>query len=75
MTDLKEQRICCKFCFNLKKIDSETYRTLIKAFYDGVMSRLPMLSGFQVNQTSARDFECSVPPSLSQIGENVENVC
>ena len=39
------------------------------------MSRLPMLSGFQVNQTSARDFECSVPPSLSQIGENVENVC
>ena len=45
MADLKEQRIFHKFCFNLKKIASETYRTLIKAFYDDTMSKVQMLNG------------------------------
>jgi hypothetical protein len=71
VADLKEQRICYKFCFNLKKTASETYRTLTKAFYDDIMSRVQTLNGIHVS--SHQTFECSGPPSLSQAGENVEN--
>jgi len=46
---LKEQRICYKFCLNVKKIASETYRTLLKAFYDDTMSRVQMLNGIHVS--------------------------
>jgi len=65
VADLKEQRICYKVCFNLKKIASDTYRTLIKAFYDAVVSRVQTLNGIRVecHQTSARGFECSGPQS------------
>ena len=65
MADLKEQRICYKFCFNVKKIASKTYRTLIKAFSDDTMSRVQTLNGIHVScrQTSAGRFECSGPPS------------
>ena len=66
MADLKEKRIYYRFCFNLKKIASEMYRTmLIKAFYDDTMSRVQTLNSIHVSslQTSARGFECSGPPS------------
>ena len=64
VADLKEQRIHYKVCFNRRKIASETYRTLIKAFCD-IMSRVQMLNGIHVSchQTLARDFECSGLPS------------
>jgi len=39
MTDFKEQRICIKFCFNLKKIAAETHRMLKEAFGDNAMSQ------------------------------------
>jgi len=67
---LKEQRICYKFCFNLQKVASETYRTLIKVFCDDTMSGVQTLNGVHVSchQTSARDFEGLGPPSLSQTG-------
>jgi len=40
---------------------------LMKAFYDDTMSRVQTLNGihFSSHQTSARDFECSGPPSWS----------
>ena len=65
MADLKEKRICYRFCFNRKKIASETYRTLMKAFYGDTMSRVQTLHGIHVSshQTSASGFECSGPPS------------
>jgi len=77
VADLKEQRICYKFCFNVKKIASETYRTLLKAFYDDTMSRVQTVIGIHVSshQTSFRGFECSGPPSLSQTCETTENMC
>ena len=34
MTDVKEQRICIKFCFKLAKTASETHRLLTEAFGD-----------------------------------------
>jgi len=65
VADRKEQRICYKFCFNFKKIASEPYRMLIKAFYVDTMSRVQTLNGIHVSshQTSARGFECSGPSS------------
>ena len=65
MADLKEQRICYKFRFNLKKIASETYRTLTKSFNDDTMSRVQTLNGIHgsCHQTSTRGFEYSGPLS------------
>ena len=37
--DFKEQRICIKFCFNLKKTAAETHRMLQEAFGDNAMSQ------------------------------------
>jgi hypothetical protein len=39
MTDFKEQRICIKFCFNLKKNAAETHGMLQEAFGDNAMSQ------------------------------------
>jgi hypothetical protein len=39
MADFKEQRICIKFCFKLKKTSVETQRMLVEAFGDNAMSR------------------------------------
>jgi len=39
MTDFKEQRICIKFCFNLKKTAAETHRMLQEALGDNAMSQ------------------------------------
>ena len=39
MADFKEQRICIKSCFNLKKTTAETYQMLKEAFGDLAMSK------------------------------------
>jgi hypothetical protein len=39
MADLKEQRICMKFCFKLGKTASETHEMLKTAFGDNAMGR------------------------------------
>jgi hypothetical protein len=39
MADLKEQRICVKFCFKLGKTSSETREMLKTAFGDNAMGR------------------------------------
>jgi hypothetical protein len=39
MTNFKEQRICFKFCFNIKKTAAETHRMLQEAFGDNAMSQ------------------------------------
>ena len=65
MADLTEQRNCYKFCFNLKKIASETYRMLIKTFSDDTMNKIQTLNGIHVSwhQTLAGGLECLGPPS------------
>jgi len=37
MTDVKEQQICIKFCFKLRKTSSETQRTFKGAFGDNTL--------------------------------------
>jgi hypothetical protein len=39
MADFKQQRICIRFCFKLKKTAVETHRTLVEAFGDNAMSQ------------------------------------
>jgi hypothetical protein len=39
MADFKEQRICIKFCFKLKKTAAETHRMLKEAFGDNAMGQ------------------------------------
>jgi hypothetical protein len=39
MADFKEQRICIKFCFKLKKTAVETHRMLVEAFGENAMSQ------------------------------------
>jgi 23S rRNA G2445 N2-methylase RlmL len=77
MTDFKEQRICIKFCFNLKKIAAETYRMLQEAFRDNVMSQSKAFlwyKHFKDGQTAVDVDERSGQPSTSTTPENIAKV-
>jgi len=39
MADVKEQRICIKFCFKLNKTAAETHRMLKEAFGEQALSQ------------------------------------
>jgi hypothetical protein len=39
MNEVKEQRVCIKFCFKLGKTVSETYRMLKEAFDDNILGQ------------------------------------
>jgi hypothetical protein len=39
MADVKEQRICIKFCFKLKKTAAKTHRMLKEAFGEQALSQ------------------------------------
>jgi hypothetical protein len=39
MADVKEQRICIKFCFKLNKTAAEAHRMLKKAFVEQALSQ------------------------------------
>jgi hypothetical protein len=45
MANLKEQRICVKFCFKLGKTASETHEMLKTAFGDNAMGEHKLLNG------------------------------
>jgi hypothetical protein len=78
MADLKEQRICVKFCFRLVKTASETHEMLKTAFGDNAMGRtqsFEWLCPFKREETSVEDSERSARPSTGRTEENVKNVC
>ena len=77
MTDFKEQRICIKFCFNLKKTAAETHQILQEAFGDNAMSQSKTFlwhKRFKDGRTSVDDDECSGRPSTSTTPENIAKV-
>jgi hypothetical protein len=39
MADLREQRVCIKFCFKLEKTAADTYQILNKAFGDNSLGK------------------------------------
>jgi hypothetical protein len=77
MADLKEQRICVKFCFRLGRTSSETHEMLKTAFGDNSMGRTQTFEWFcrfKHRKASIEDSERSVRPSTGRTDENVENV-
>ena len=48
MVDVKEQRICIKFCFKLNKTAAETHQMLKEAF--GEQAKQEHLSGLSVSK-------------------------
>ena len=78
MTDFKEQRICIKFCFNLKKTAAETHQILQEAFRDNAMSQSKTFlwyKRFKDGRTSVDDDEHSERPSTTTTPENIAKVC
>jgi hypothetical protein len=62
MTDFKEQKVCIKFCFKLKKIAAETHRMLQEDFGDNAMSQSKTFlwyKRFKDGRTSVDDDERS----------------
>jgi len=52
--DFKEQRICIKFSFNLKKKAAETHRMLQEAFGDNAMSQSKTFLWYKRRQAQHR---------------------
>jgi len=77
MTDFKEQKICIKFCFILKKTAAETHRMLQEAFGDNAMSQSKTFLWyirFKDGRTSVDDGESSGRPSTRTTPENMTKV-
>jgi hypothetical protein len=47
MMDVKEQRICVKFCFTLSKMAGETHKMLNEAFDDNALGQTPTYEWFK----------------------------
>ena len=47
MADVKEQRICIKFCFRLNKTAAETHRMLKEAFYEQALGQARTFEWFK----------------------------
>jgi len=66
MTDVKEQRICIKFCFKLGKMASEAHRMLKEAFGDNALGQkqtYEWFKRFKSGRMSVEDEERSGRPS------------
>jgi hypothetical protein len=77
MADLKEQRICVKFCFRLGKTASDTHEMLKTAFGDNAMGRtqtFELFNPFKRRETFVEDSEHAGCPSTGYTDENVENI-
>jgi hypothetical protein len=77
MVDFKEQRICIKFCFKLKKNAAETHQMLKEAFGDNAISQSKTFlwyKRFKGGRTSVDDDERSGRPSTSTTPENIAKV-
>jgi hypothetical protein len=74
MADLKEQRICVKFCFKLWQTASETFEMLKTTFGDNAIGGTQIFEWFcrfKRGETSVEDLGS---PSTSHTDENAENV-
>jgi len=62
MTDVKEQRICIRFCFKRGKMAMETHRMLKEAFGDNALGQTQTYKRFKHFKNgwmSVDDEECS----------------
>jgi hypothetical protein len=77
MADLREQRVCIKFCFKLGKTAAETHQMLKQAFGDkslGQTQTYDWYKRFKNGRTSTDDDDRSGRPSTGITPENVAKV-
>jgi len=77
MADLKEQRVCIKFCFLLGKTAAETVRMLQEAFKEEALSQARVyewFSRFRRGDMSLEDQPRSGHPSTSRTDENIKKI-
>jgi hypothetical protein len=77
MTDVKEQRICIKFCFKLGNMAAETHKMLKEAFADNALGLNQTYEWFRHlknGRMSVDDDERSGRPSTGTTTENVAKV-
>jgi len=74
MADLKEQRVCIKFCFCLGKTTTETVTMLQEAFKEEALSQARVyewFSWFKHADMSLEDQPRSGRPSTCRTDENI----
>ena len=77
MADIKEQRICIKFCFTLNKTAAETRRILKEAFDEQALSQVRTFEWskrFKDGRESLEDDKHSGRPSTSTTPEIIAKV-
>ena len=77
MNDVKEQRMCIKFCFRLGKTAADTYKMLKETFGDnaqGLTLTYEWFKRFKNGRMSVHDDECSGRPSTGTKTENMAKV-
>ena len=77
MADVKEQRICIKFCFRLNKTAAETHRMLKEAFVEQALSQartFERFKRFKDGQESVEDCKHSGRPSTCTTSEMIVKV-
>jgi len=78
MADVKEQRICIKFCCMLNKTAAETHRMLKEAFGEQGLSQARTFFWFKLfkdGQESVEDRKHSGQPSTCTTLEMIAKVC
>ena len=77
MADIKQQRVCTKFCFLLGKTAAETVTMLQEAFKEEAMSQARVyewFSPFKCGDMSLEDQPQSGRPSTSSNDENIQKI-
>ena len=77
MADVKEQRICIKFCFRLNKTAAETHRMLKEAFGEQALSQArtsELFKHFKDGQECVEDDKHSGQPSTCTTPEMIAKV-
>ena len=75
---LKEQRVCMKFCFFLRKTAAETVTMLREGFKEEALSQARVyewFSRFKHGDMSLEDQPRSGCPSTSRTNENIQKIC
>ncbi|PNF29661.1 hypothetical protein B7P43_G15773 [Cryptotermes secundus] len=77
MADLREQRVCIKFCFKLGKTAAETHQMLKQAFGENSLGQTKTYNWykrFKNGRTLTDDHDRSGRPSTGKTPENVAKV-
>jgi hypothetical protein len=79
MVDIKEQRICIKFCFKLKKTAAETHQMLKEVFGEQALSQARTFEWFKHFKDGRESVEdrkhsgglsaCTTPEMIVKVGE------